>query len=60
MDARTRMIIRLYRNMPGAPHIPYDHGSGDLMWGDVEGTDHWSFCEAIVNLIISQTGEPRT
>jgi hypothetical protein len=46
-------IIKLYRAMPGAPQPSRDE-DGCAMWGDVEGNEHWQFCEAIVNLIESQ------
>ncbi len=49
-SAIYRMTIDLYRNMPGAPFPPTD--GGDYMWGDVEGNDHWNFCEAIARQIV--------
>lgn len=44
-------IIALYRTMPGAP-MPRKDGSCHL-WGEVEGNDHWRFCEAIVRLALA-------
>jgi len=48
---RTDMIARLYRSMPGAPRIPVDPDSGFALWGEVEGNEHWEFCEQIVDLM---------
>jgi hypothetical protein len=48
-NRRMTWIIYLYRTMPGAPMPPKDERG--YLWGEVEGTDHWSFCEAIVDLI---------
>jgi hypothetical protein len=50
---RKDAIIALYREMPGAPTPP--RVDGDIMWGDVEGNDHWRFCEAVVDLICSSS-----
>jgi len=39
----------LYRSMPGAePPATVD---GYLMWGDVDGTEEWTFCVAIVLMV---------
>jgi hypothetical protein len=42
---------RLYRAMPGAPMPPMEDGF--YMWGDVEGNDHWAFCEEIAAAILN-------
>lgn len=44
---RMNRIIRLYREMPGAPMPPKDERG--LLWGEVEGNGFWEFCEAIIN-----------
>ena len=49
MNHRTQRIISLYEKMPGAPKIPY--GEGELLWGEVEGNEHWEFCAAIVDMM---------
>jgi hypothetical protein len=39
----------LYCSMPGAePPATVD---GYLMWGDVDGTEEWTFCVAIVRMV---------
>ena len=48
-ETRRLNIIRLYRQMPGAPRPPRE--DGDEMWGDVEGNQHWEFCAAIVDMM---------
>jgi len=48
-------IIQLYAAMPGAP-APMRDSDGYAMWGDVEGNEHWQFCEAIVDLMQDQIG----
>lgn len=50
---RIENILRLYRQMPGAPRIPTEDGYE--MTGDVAGNDHWNFCEAIVDLVAGAT-----
>lgn len=51
MDAiRINKITDLYEVMPGAEMPPYEPGRG-FLWGEVEGTPHWAFCEAIVDMI---------
>lgn len=42
-------IIELYKAMPGAP-VPSKE-DGYFMWGDVEGNEHWAFCEIIIHMI---------
>lgn len=39
----------LYDRMPGAPCVPTDDGR--KMLGEVEGNDHYIFCEAIAALM---------
>lgn len=41
---------RLYEKMPGAPRVPRDRG-GHALWGEVEGNEHWAFCEEIVQVL---------
>lgn len=48
---RIENILRLYRQMPGAPRIPTEDGFE--MTGDVMGNDHWNFCEAIVDMMVA-------
>lgn len=51
-DAEKRIQIMaqyLYDRMPDAPRVPTE--GGFKMWGDVEGTPHYEFCEAIANLL---------
>jgi hypothetical protein len=45
-----RLTKRLYAKMPGAPQPPSDE-QGFKMWGDVEGNDHWQFCEEIIQVM---------
>lgn len=45
------MVRRLYAQMPGAPMPPSDR-DGFKMWGDVDGTEHWAFCEQIALEIV--------
>jgi len=45
----------LYLAMPGAPVVPRVNGCP--MWGDVEGNEHWNFCEAIARAIVAQSKE---
>ena len=42
-------VERLYRSMPGAPHVPTE--DGQAMWGEVDNTEHWQFCEQIARMI---------
>lgn len=49
-NAIYRMTIDLYRSMPGAPRPPSQDGM--YMWGDIEGNEHWEFCEAIARQIV--------
>jgi hypothetical protein len=39
-------VIELYRSMPGAVMPATENGVP--MWGDVDRTEHWQFCERIV------------
>ena len=50
-EAELRMTKELYRVMPGAPTLPTSR-DGLYMWGEVEGNDHWQFCERIASLIV--------
>lgn len=45
------MAKRLYDLMPGAERPPFEPGRG-LLWGEVEGTPHYGFCERIALKII--------
>lgn len=47
MNNRTHRIIALYELMPGAPSPPVEDGL--TCWGDVDHTDEWAFCEALVD-----------
>jgi hypothetical protein len=49
-DAIRRMTIAFYQAMPGAPMPPTDNGF--YLWGDIEGNEHWNFCEAIATQIV--------
>lgn len=49
---RLKMIQRLYMSMPGAPEVPWVDGA--RAWGEVEHTEHWVFCENIVDMILSK------
>lgn len=51
---RLNKIVSLYKMMPGAPMPPMDDGY--YLWGEMEGNDHWCFCEAIVDLIGNEVG----
>jgi len=52
MDEHSIAFVkRLYRAMPGAPHVP--NPDGFEQWGEVEGNEHWQFCEEIVRQIIN-------
>jgi hypothetical protein len=39
----------IYSSMPGAEPPPTVDGY--LMWGDVDGTEEWTFCVAIVRMV---------
>ncbi len=41
---------RLYEEMPGAEQPTKDERG--KLWGDVEGTEHWRFCEQLALEII--------
>lgn len=46
---RIKAIRQLYSRMPGAPPVPNEDGIE--MWGEVENSEHWLFCERIIDLI---------
>jgi hypothetical protein len=54
-DAAMYMAQDFYQSMPGAPPVPIDSVRGYL-WGEVEGTEHWAFCETIARRIVSWSG----
>lgn len=35
---------------------PIDRHDGEYLWGEVEGTDHWAFCESIIHTIDNAVG----
>jgi hypothetical protein len=45
-----RLTKRLYAKMPGAPQPPSDE-VGVKLWGEVQGNDHWQFCEEIIQVM---------
>lgn len=45
-EEQREWIQRLYLRMPGAKQPPV--GRDGYMWGEVDGSDEWSFCEEIV------------
>ena len=53
--AAYEMACDLYRVMPGAPPVPLDNQIGWL-WGEVEGNEHFAFCEAIAERIVRWSG----
>lgn len=57
MKKRIERIIRLYRAMPGAPMPAIEDGV--FMWGEVDGTEQWAFCEAIVDMIDAAVAEAK-
>jgi hypothetical protein len=48
-NPRFNAILQLYTTMPGAP-TPSMEG-GYYLWGEVEDTEHWQFCAAIIAAI---------
>lgn len=44
------MTHHLYRAMPGAPPVPRDQ-DGATLWGEVDGNNHYDFCNRIARLI---------
>lgn len=48
VDPKTLAIRDLYEIMPGAPPVPQDDGRS--LWGEVEGNEHWRFCERLISL----------
>ncbi len=50
-DQRTNRIVSLYQAMPGAPRMPHDERGA--LWGEVEGNQHWLFCECIVDTVLA-------
>lgn len=52
-----KMARSLYLSMPGAPFVGTDDlgdGNGHVrMWGEVEGNEHYQFCEHIATMIAS-------
>lgn len=52
MTPEISMTIELYRAMPGASLPPHEAGRGYL-WGEVESTDEWVFCNTIARLILA-------
>jgi hypothetical protein len=51
-DERVHEVARrLYQAMPGAERVPHDDLTGEKMWGEVEDTQHYQFCEQIAREI---------
>jgi hypothetical protein len=46
------MVHRLYRLMPGAPRAPSDE-EGNVLWGEVEHTEQYAFCEQVAFEIVA-------
>lgn len=49
-EEKQRKTRALYWLMPGAERVPFDE-EGLEMWGEVDFTDHYRFCEMIVDMI---------
>lgn len=47
VNDRTHKIIALYEMMPGASSPPVEDGL--TLWGEVDHTDEWAFCEILVD-----------
>jgi hypothetical protein len=47
---RLDHVARLYSALPGAPMPPTEDGW--YLWGEVEGNDHWVFCETLVDMMM--------
>ncbi len=52
--AITAVARDLYRRMPDAYPVPNDE-RGEL-WGEVDYTDHYKFCERIAHHIVKKSG----
>jgi hypothetical protein len=52
--AQFERVKSLYCSMPGAE--PPSYVDGEMMWGDVEGTEEWAFCESIVRMVDKAVG----
>jgi hypothetical protein len=51
-EKRIQIMARyLYERMPGARPVPTDEDR--RLWGEVDGTDEYAFCEGIARLIES-------
>lgn len=50
MDEKEIIARELYRHMPGAEMPPAEEGL--LMWGEVEHTPHWRFCEVLAKTML--------
>jgi hypothetical protein len=49
----VQLARRLYASMPGAEQPPEEeHATGGRLWGEVEHTAHYQFCEQIAVEII--------
>jgi hypothetical protein len=51
----VEMVRRLYDEMPGAEHAPRDERG--KLWGEVEHTPHYQFCEQIAREIFRASGQ---
>lgn len=54
---RLAQIATLYQAMPGAQMPPQDDRG--YLWGEVDGTEHWAFCAAIVEMVHKNSSELR-
>lgn len=52
--AADNIARRLYPQMPGAPKPTCEQGV--LVWGEIECTEHWQFCQQIAKEIINASG----
>lgn len=50
------MTKNLYEAMPGSQHVPHDPIVGDKLWGEVEHTPHYEFCNLVATLIVKNSG----
>lgn len=53
---QVRRTQSLYMSMPGAVKPPISKYDGQYEWGEVEGTEHWEFCESIIHTIDNAVG----
>lgn len=51
VDHTRKLAERLYREMPGAPRVPFDPERGVYLWGECDENEHFGFCWAIAKAI---------